>query len=1269
MGETYPYEELDGRRFQRLAQSLITAERPRTQCFTISGPDGGRDAVDLEFEDDDTFSDAVIFQVKFREQNPLGIPTPDDLYKWVVKNLRSEIPKLELLKQKQAREFIFVTNIPASGHLDTGLRDKVQGWAKDHLPLPAFFWWREDIDARLDRHPPLVFKFMLFRGPDSVQAYLTETLSRNGASATRSKVEYATRNPAISTILLYLSRQYEEESSLRFKQAHVDAPLIDSFVDVPLTLSGEPTNHSRLRAKMDDLAEGIHHDEKSPGKDYVTFLDDLNEERGEIPLGAASALLSDHEVTELDRLVIEAGPGQGKSTLIQFLGQVHRARLLSKGDDLARLPRHIANGPLRLPLRIELRHLGKWLQGLSPWAGSERTKNTTGAPSLHSYIADHVQHVTGGMRFSNDDLVAIISSTPTLLLLDGLDEVADLSLRGQVVHSVSSFVRDMESLGAKLQVIATGRPSSLASAPSFQRDVFLYMKLEDLTVDLTERYSNAWIRRRSMPADQASELRRVLAGCLTQPHVSELARTPMQLAILLWLVHTRGWNLPDKRTALYDEYINTLLDREADKTPVVRKHREELLAIHGYLGWLLHARSQERSGKHGAGDIEFAELKRTIWEYLEAKEGPSDRISEIIDGIRRIFVLVDRIQGKFEFQVQPLREFFAAKHLYKTAPYHTNAVEVTGSRPERLEALIRDPHWMNVARFFCGWYDVGELADLTQRLGDLWEDSYHRFSLHSRLLVAYLLSDYVSAAAPRNTRRIAANLTDLLSMRQILNAHETGQYQSSSTKELIPVDSGLPVLMDAAKKYYTQPVGDSVVYELARLLLQIPSAERSQWWLENLPDKGDARDEWIRRGVIANCLAEVPISDLLPLFDEPSQTLQWVRCVESGRIDIATSGERMCSFIDALARGYSPLHQSGSALGTYLSYLTRNTLRTALHDPRFTVKDMGEVPAIEFDGDSAAMQELDRITDLMGRCRSQSQESTRKKNKLMVRADLIGEALGEPWAAWRIALLVAPWSVHSDAWNISDEKVPLSQRAIALYSHREDPSFWREQLCGFVQDGHKMAVSAALMSWAPGSVIASLSAELNQLCSRLMPWELSMIRRFVTTFHKPEGRFRATAKTKIRQGEIRPLLMSTPICLMTVLEHRMGPNAALEVGRAIDKSQLCAQHAPFVAGFAVSQALKTMASKRDWTSSLEVIHAKYSDARNDTLRTRDISRRGWGNFLMWMDGATARMILTQPSKFPIELLEAAEQKLQIFNPVHGLTLYGVAQERNWFGQD
>ncbi|MFF4762674.1 NACHT domain-containing protein [Streptomyces sp. NPDC001292] len=1261
MGESYPYEDLDGRRFQRLVQSLITAERPRAQCLPISGPDGGRDSVVLDLDDDNTFIDAIVYQVKFREPNPLGTPTADDLYKWVTKNLKGEIPKLQALKGRGAREFVFVSNVPASGHLDSGLRDRVQGWAKNHLPLPTFFWWREDVDARLDRHPSLVFRFTLFRGPDAVHSYLTETLTKNTAAPPSQHVSYTSRNPAVSTILLYLSRQYDEQASLRFKQAHVDAPLIESFVDVPLAISPDSTARHQLSHKVAALAEQLHETEEEPGEDYEVFLEELYEERDRYPLGAASALLTDHDIPKLDRLVIEAGPGQGKSTLIQFIGQVLRARLLNKESDLARLPARLVNGPLRMPLRVELRHLGKWMQGISPWLGSEEPKARTGAPSLQSYIADHVQFVTGGMRFSNDDLVAVVSSTPTLLLLDGLDEVADPSLRDQVVKTVSSFVQDMESLGSDVQVVATGRPSSLASAPTFSRDVFLYGKLEDLTVDLTERYANSWISRRTLPTDQASELRGALAGCLTQPHVAELARTPMQLAILLWLVHTRGWNLPDKRTSLYDEYINTLLDREADKTPVVRKYREVLLEVHGYLGWLLHARSQEKSGEYGAGDIESAELKRTIWSYLDAKEGPSDRIKEITEGINRVFVLVERIEGKFEFQVQPLREFFAARYLYKTARYHTNAVEVTGSRPERLEALIRDAHWLNVARFFCGWYDIGELADLTQRIGELWGDDSHRYSLHSRLLVAYLLNDYVSAAAPKCTRQIAGHLTDMLSMRQILRAQKAGVYQPPSSAEFVPTDSGLPVLLDAAKAHYTEPISDEIVYELAPLLLQLPNSERSKWWLHNLQDSGVERDEWIRRGVIANCLVEAARDDLLPLFEETSTTLQWVRCVEAGRMDIASTGGRMRRFIDALARGYSPLFQNNSNLGEYLTYLTRNIFRTGFYDPRVLHKEVGSVPQLNFDGDSAALEELRRLSDLMVRCHDQK----RARTSLTERANLIGEEMGDPWVAWRLALSTAPWKGCSGYPTINDRRVPLSERAAALWKHREQSSLWHDAFRACMHDGHKMAVSAALLSWAPGHVIVDLSNELNELCRQLEPWEFSQIRRFVGVMNAPTGLFRLERKTRIREGELKSIDENASCCLLAILEHRMGPNAIWELGEIIDSRQACGKHAGFISGFLVNRALKRMAARRDWGDALEICSAKYQNARSDALHSKGISPQGWKLIRSRMDANTAKRILAHPHEFPVNLLTIAEEGLERSNLTRP-TLYEIAQGRRWF---
>ncbi len=78
-----------------------------------------------------------------------------------------------------------------------------------------------------------------------------------------------------------------------------------------------------------------------------------------------------------------------------------------------------------------------------------------------------------------------------------------------------------------------------------------------------------------------------LADKLDQPHLRDLARNPMQLAILLHLIHVQGAALPEKRTTLYEEYMKLFFNREAEKSVVVRDHRELLLAIHGVLAWQL----------------------------------------------------------------------------------------------------------------------------------------------------------------------------------------------------------------------------------------------------------------------------------------------------------------------------------------------------------------------------------------------------------------------------------------------------------------------------------------------------------------------------------------------------------------------------------------------------------------------------------------------------------------------------------------------------------
>src|SRR5205823_2547521 len=156
--------------------------------------------------------------------------------------------------------------------------------------------------------------------------------------------------------------------------------------------------------------------------------------------------------------------------------------------------------------------------------------------------------------------------------------------------------------------------------------------------------------------------------------------------------------------------IDIFLDREADKSAIVRDHRVLLIQIHRYLAWILQVEAETNSG---AGHIAEARLRDTVRVFLDLKGHPTALVDQLFSGmVERVVALVSRVQGAFEFEVQPLREYFAARHLYDTAPYSPPGAQRRGTLPERFDAIARNFYWLNVARFYAGCYNSGELASL-----------------------------------------------------------------------------------------------------------------------------------------------------------------------------------------------------------------------------------------------------------------------------------------------------------------------------------------------------------------------------------------------------------------------------------------------------------------------------------------------------------------------------------------------------------------------------
>ena len=369
-----------------------------------------------------------------------------------------------------------------------------------------------------------------------------------------------------------------------------------------------------------------------------------------------------------------------------------------------------------------------------------------------------VEYQSGGLEITQDELLQFFARSHSVVVLDGFDEVADIAIRKRIVEEIRDAAARLDAHAKSMQIIVTSRPAAFANSPGFPEEDWLHLELKDLRRSNIEAYKDKWIEAQELNDDEGRLVSSTLQEKLDQPHLRDLARNPMQLTILLHLIHVQGVALPEKRTTLYEEYMKLFLNREAEKSEVVREWRELLLSIHGVIAWVLHTQVEDGAG---AGRISKTALRDEMRTYLVTEEHDPQLAGALFTGAtERIGALVSRVEGMFEFEVQPLREYFAARHLYKTAPYSPVGHARKGTRPDRFAALAHNFYWTNVTRFFCGFYDVGELASLVDGIIGLGDEDGYKLINQPRRLAMMLLSDQVFSQAPRAMKRLIAFIAD-----------------------------------------------------------------------------------------------------------------------------------------------------------------------------------------------------------------------------------------------------------------------------------------------------------------------------------------------------------------------------------------------------------------------------------------------------------------------------------------------------------------------------